>query len=732
MSDIFGKVDATMGQAGATPKRDSDVSKWLEEIGEAKKREKDYREDAQRCVDIYEASRKVEETGKPAYNILYANTETLAPAVYNSTPRPIVQRRFKDDAPNAKLMSKVMQRTLEFLVDANDKEYTAYDDLQKSAVVQGLVPGRGCTRFKYHPTITKAEPTAEELAADPKAEPKEQVDAETVCGSVVPWNRIYFGYAIEWADTPWLAFEHFFAREECISNFGEEKGAGIKLTAIPKDSGDREDKLPPNADGVKFAHIFEVWDKTKREVLFISEGYDTAIKKEADPFELDGFFPIPKPLIFLPKISSLVPQPLYMMYEEQAKELDIVTKRISVITKALKIRGFYDSTMQDLETLLEKPDNTLLPAKNVAAMQQGQTLDKAIWLMPLQELVAVLQQLYVNRQQVKMVIQEIMGLADIMRGSSQASETLGAQKIKESWGTLRLKRFQKEVQRYNRDCLRLMAELSTKFSSDTFAKMTGIQLPTAEQKQQAQMLLQQAQMAQQMQPQPAPGQPPQAPPQQPAIDPNQLAAAQKTLATPTWDDVIAMLRDELTRNYSIDIETNSTIDAEASDDKEQVAEFMNAFGQMMSGLQPLVMEGFMPFSAAKAMMLAVVRRFRFGDIVEDELQAMQAPQNAGSPNPKMAAEQKKMEQELMHNQQLHALQMQMQQDQLELSQAKTAAEKAHLQMNLDLTRAKFQATMAKLSSEVKIAGVKVDVAQEVGAARVREANAPKPAPAGKK
>jgi hypothetical protein len=55
------------------------------------------------------------------------------------------------------------------------------------------------------------------------------------------------------------------------------------------------------------------------------------------------------------------------------------------------------------------------------------------------------------------VIFQLTGIADIMRGSSQASETLGAQEIKQAWGTMRLKRMQKEVQ-----CRRISCRRSSK------------------------------------------------------------------------------------------------------------------------------------------------------------------------------------------------------------------------------------------------------------------------------
>jgi len=251
-------------------------------------------------------------------------------------------------------------------------------------------------------------------------------------------------------------------------------------------------------------------------------------------------------------------------------------------------------------------------------MQQGQTLEKAIWLMPLEKLVAVLQQLYVQRQQVKQVIYEITGISDILRGASVASETATAQNIKNQWGTLRLKKMQKQVARYVRDCLRIMGEIAmTKFSQQTLSQMTGLQFPTAQQKQQAQAMLQQLQM-QAQQPQ-VPGQPPAPPPQI-------LAAAQ----LPSWEEVMGLLANDLQRNYRIDIETNSTVDAEATEDKANMGEFLNAVAQFMNGVAPLVQQGTMPFDAAKSILLAVTRRYRFGPEVEDELKKMQPPQPQGN------------------------------------------------------------------------------------------------------
>jgi hypothetical protein len=114
----------------------------------------------------------------------------------------------------------------------------------------------------------------------------------------------------------------------------------------------------------------------------------------------------------------------------------------------------------DLERLMDADDNQLVPAESGSSLAAEKGLQNAIWMMPLEMLVASLQQLLMAREQCKQTIYEITGIADIMRGQTNASETLGAQEIKEGWGKLRLKRLQKEVQRYARDLLRMMLEIA--------------------------------------------------------------------------------------------------------------------------------------------------------------------------------------------------------------------------------------------------------------------------------
>lgn len=683
-------IGKSLTGATDTAKADPKVQEWRKELDDARKRMKDFRKNASRVVKLYEGG-KAEES---PFNILYSNTETLAPALYNNLPRPVVQRRFKDEDPLGKIASDVTRRSLEFLIDNELGTYTPFDDLMSQAVLEALVPGWGVTRFKYDAGFTEVEETAE--GPDGGEEPaegavEEAVEYETVCGESVPWDRFLHGYAKQWKDVPWVAFEHFMTREELIKNFGDNLGRRIPLTVSGKENssnevdGETEGKLT-DAEGVTLAHVFEIWDKDSRTVYFLASGYHEGFVKTAeDPLELSGFFPMPQPLALFPKISSLIPVPLYLMYEEQAKELNRVTVRINKIVQALKVRGFYDSTLEGLDKVLSAEDNVLIAAENVAAMQQGQTLEKAIWLMPLEKLISVLQQLYVQRQQIKQVIYEITGISDILRGASVASETATAQNIKNQWGTLRLKRAQKHVSRYVRDCLRIMAEIAmTKFSQATLAQMTGLQLPTAEQKQQAQMAMQQLQMQAQMAQ--ATGQQPPAPP----------AGLEQALQLPSWEEIMAVLADDMQRSYRIDLETNSTVDAEATEDKQNMGEFLNAVAQFMNGVGPLVQQGVMSFDVAKSILLAVTRRYRFGPEVEDSLKKMSAP-----PPPQDAdAGKQKAEMELMAAE--HKMKLEMMQKEQQALELETAVRMQEAQQKQEFLNAQHAMRMREMQMKASM------------------------------
>jgi hypothetical protein len=305
-----------------------------------------------------------------------------------------------------------------------------------------------------------------------------------------------------------------------------------------------------------------------------------------------GSYPIPKPLYAIQDSACLDPLPLYEQYREQAEELNRISTRINKLIDACKVRGIYDATLQnDIAQLMKASDNELVPMQNAAAWMDKGGLEKAIFMMPVEDIAKTLAILYQQRDAAKQVIYEITGIADVMRGATDPNETLGAQQLKAQWGGQRVQAMQREVQRYARDLIRLMGQVvAERFQPETLLKMTGLQIPTEQQVQETGMQLQQqAQAAMQQGQQPPP------------MPPRPI----------TLEQVMQVLHDDATRMFKVDVETDSMVAATMQQDMQSMEQMLGGITQLVQGLGPAVQAGAMPVEAVKEMILAVARRARW-------------------------------------------------------------------------------------------------------------------------
>src|SRR6478609_5909182 len=172
---------------------------WLKQITLADKRMKKYLDSAKEVVELYEAQNQANNE----FNILYSNTETLLPALYNALPRPIAQRRYKDADPVSKAVCDTITRALEYTIDTPDAQYEPFNGVIGDAVLGALVPGMGISWFRYDFQSEKSEKdpdVAKEIAADGTTAdsgdltgeaqvdtPQEKVVYESVCAESVSY-----------------------------------------------------------------------------------------------------------------------------------------------------------------------------------------------------------------------------------------------------------------------------------------------------------------------------------------------------------------------------------------------------------------------------------------------------------------------------------------------------------------------------------------------------------------
>jgi hypothetical protein len=573
------REDAGKGEAAL-------VSLWLDAISLADREEKHWRERGAEIIRLYrddgDDDRQVDRARRRKFNILYSNVETTAPAIYNSPPIPDVRRRFRDNDPVGRVASQVLERCLSYSIDRYD-----LDSKLEAAVKDTLLPGRGVARLRYEPVL------GEDGA----------LLSESVSCEPVDWRRFRRGPARFWDDVPWVAFEHFLTREELL-RLSPRLGGKVNLDCTV-DERKRDDGSPP-PEMFKRARVWEIWDKERREVLFIATGYKEApIFKAEDPLGLSGFFPVPKPLYGIETPGNLVPVAPYNAYQGLAEDLEEISRRIAALVKALRWRGAYlDPAIGDfLSRFEDAEDGAILPVENPTAAQNG-GLDKAFWFQPIEQLVATLVQLYQAREQTKQAIYEITGISDIVRGASMASETATAQQIKAQWGSLRVQKLQRDVQRFARDLLRMMAEIiAEKFQPATIFSMAAIQLPTQNDV---------AMAAQQGRPAPNGG--------------------------VTQEVVIQFLRDQALRDYRVDIETDSTIRADLTGQQQNISQFVQGFGAFVQSIGPAVQGGFMPMDKASALLKSFAQVFKLGRDAEEAIEALGEQQAPPQADPAAAAQ----------------------------------------------------------------------------------------------
>jgi hypothetical protein len=276
------------------------------------------------------------------------------------------------------------------------------------------------------------------------------------------------------------------------------------------------------AGDFKRAKVWEIWDKVSRTRIYVAEGYEWEIERTEDPYKLEHFFPCPPPLFGVKKTDCLVPQPEFCQYQDQAAELDRVNQRLYVLVETLKYCGIVFQDGDDsgaLADLGNLEDGVFLPYKDFTKLASGGGLAAAFQVRDLAPIAAAVQTLAQRAVSLIQSIYEITGISDVIRGTSDPGETATAQQLKARFGSQRMQKRQKTVQRFVRNAHRLKAEIIAEhFERENLVSMTGILLPTKQEKAQAEQLLKRVEMMKQMQQQMAQAQ--QQPPQGPGMGHN--------------------------------------------------------------------------------------------------------------------------------------------------------------------------------------------------------------------
>lgn len=693
---------------------------WSKRSKEIVKRYRDERVEAQAA------------TQQTRYNVLWANVQTLMPALYARNPKPDISRRFKDADPVGRVAADVLERATSYFV-SEDK----FGQTMKQTVLDYLLPGRGTTWVRYVPhmrdeslqvggaEIAEEGPqvTDDMAAQEPTAtgEPPsvEVIDYEEALVDYV--HREDFGHTIArtWDEVRACWRRVYLTRSEMVRRFGTI-GNSVPLDHKEKDQAGNE------TDTEAKATVYELWDIHTKKAFWLHKTVQQFLDERPDPLGLDEFWPTPRPLFANLANESLIPVPDYVEYQDQATELDNLTIRIANLTKALKAAGVYDKAAEGIQRLYnEGVENVLIPVDQWSVFAEKGGIKGAVDFLPIREVAETLVQLYNARAQVKQDLYEISGMADIIRGASNPNETATAQQLKSNFATLRLADRQSEVQRYARDLVKILAQvIANHFQLETIKLISGVRLFTAAEKQMVMQALSPAAAPQ------VPGAPPSAPqaiPEQVAtklgLTPDQL---EDMMDSPTWEEVYALLQDRVARCFRIDIETDSTIKSDQQQEQAEATEFVGAAG---SFLQQAVAAGqqqpeLVPLLAQ--LLMFAVRRFRIGKDMEATFQvamrkiekAAAQPREQGA-DPEAAKMQFELQREQMQQQgETERFAIKQQAENQRLMHAEE--QRRQLEETRESIRAQTQIQTAAIQAQAKARG-QVEAAEVKGQADVTKA-----------
>jgi len=534
--------------------------------------------------------------GERQYQMLYANLEVVKPSIYSRAPQPVVVPRFKDRKPVARKTSEMLERALVSSFDTEKVHQTllhARDDL--------ALFGRGVVWARYE-TYDKA------------GEPKECVRYDWI------YRKDFLHEpARTWSEVGWVARGTWLTKEQGEERFGKEWGKNVQYL----DASDTSDDYKVEQK----ARVWEIWDRTQNVVVWIHPNSEDVLDIAEPHLKLEGFFPCSKPAFGTLEPGTLIPVPDPCFYKDQLEEINELTARISALSESLKLVGFYAAGVEDLGDAIatalkiaEKDNRRIaVPLAGMSQFGAGALKDAIVWL-PVDMVATTVMQLIALRKQLKEDVYEIGGVSDIMRGSTEASETLGAQQLKSQYGSIRIKDRQSEMIHLADGMLNIAGEIMAEnFSPETLMEMSQTELPKqadilAQHQQAMQQEIQQAiQQAQQAM---AQGQPPPDPQQIEQAKQQLIEKHQKEVAeVVTVEQVFGMLTSQKVRPFILQIATDSTIQPDENAEKAARSEFGAAFAQATTAMGPLVQTA--PAESA--------------DFVGEMLKFMMAPFRAGRP-----------------------------------------------------------------------------------------------------
>ena len=571
------------------------ASLWSTEIEAAGKELKKFHDTADKINTRYLDKRDDYGDVESKVNLFWSSMKVLLSLLYARPPKASVARAFLDsDDDEARVAGTILQRLLN---RSFSDTVSAWDSALRQGIEDWLVVGFGQIWLRYE-VETEEVPASIDPMTGMEIPATEQIVEEDAAVDYIYWKDFFYSPARTWKEVRWVARRVYMTRDQLNERFGEQIARSIPLVQT-KSSKDNDQT--PKFDPWSKAEVFEIWCKEHKKVYWWSKGAPTILDVKDDPLQLEHFFPCPKPLAANLTSSNFMPRADYTFAQDQFKELDEINTRISWLTRATKVVGVYDKAADGVQRMLSNGvENQLIPVDNWAMFAETGGLKGKVDFMPIDQVVNAIERLRTYRADKTQQIYEVLGISDIMRGSSAASETATAQTIKAQFGSTRIQLMQHYIAEWVTDALRIKAEIiSTHWQPETIATRSNI------------MRTPDAQFAQQ---------------------------------------AITMLKNEEMMEYRIIVEADSMAAMDWSAERDSAVQFLQGLGAFISQVAPMTEKS--PGAAPYLMKMLQwgISKFRISSEIESVLdqaisgmqKQLSTPPQPPPPDPKIEIEKEKI------------------------------------------------------------------------------------------
>lgn len=474
------------------PTPSDQASRWQKEITTAKEALKTWHQDGERAVKRYLDERDGTTKHLRRLPLFSANTQVKMAMLYGQMPKVSARRRFADFSDDlGRVAGEMLERHLNSDIE---KDGDSYAQVLTYCLEDLLLPTFCLARLRYVAEFEQVPATPAVLDEEtgavvaPEVPATERKSYECVDVDYVPWKGVLWSPCRVPSELRWMSFETLMAREKLVERFGEDIGNKIPLTHNKPDDADKG-----KADPWGRACVWEIWDKDSRQVVWFVEGFPEVLDTKPDPLGLEDFWPCPAPVIPLATTSAMVPRTGFELCRDLYNTIDALQLRIHLLAEAVRAGGVYNKEAGETvaRLLKEAGFNDIVPADNWASFAEKGGVAGVIDWFPTEPIAKAMALLQASQDRAIEQLREVEGIADIMRGVSDPSETARAQGIKARFGSVRLQKLQDQFARFASDIQRLKGEIISKhFDVATIIKASNIEYtPDAHLAMQAAQLL---------------------------------------------------------------------------------------------------------------------------------------------------------------------------------------------------------------------------------------------------